>query len=124
MAHLITRGSGSLTYFANSNSNYYTVYMGQGIMYVYAFIPSTKIFSVSFTNRKVDPVPEMTTPEKLYSSIMQTLKYLNSHLPNGSHVILYGLPDGRFLWDNLHDRYYPLGISLKILLLFNNVSYT
>ncbi|CAK7307049.1 acyloxyacyl hydrolase isoform X1 [Vulpes vulpes] len=60
-------------------------------------------------SRKVDPVPEMTTPEKLYSSIMQTLKYLNSHLPNGSHVILYGLPDGRFLWDNLHDRYYPLG---------------
>ncbi|XP_044918811.1 acyloxyacyl hydrolase isoform X1 [Mustela putorius furo] len=60
-------------------------------------------------NGKVDPIPEMTTPEKLYSSIMQTLKYLNSHLPNGSHVILYGLPDGTFLWDNLHNRYYPLG---------------
>uniref|UniRef100_A0A7N5JGW9 Acyloxyacyl hydrolase n=1 Tax=Ailuropoda melanoleuca TaxID=9646 RepID=A0A7N5JGW9_AILME len=60
-------------------------------------------------NGKADPVPEMTTPAKLYSSIMQTLKYLNSHLPNGSHVILYGLPDGTFLWDNLHDRYYPLG---------------
>ncbi|XP_008684722.1 acyloxyacyl hydrolase isoform X2 [Ursus americanus] len=60
-------------------------------------------------NGKADPVPEMTTPEKLYSNIMQTLKYLNSHLPNGSHVILYGLPDGTFLWDNLHDRYYPLG---------------
>lgn len=84
---------------------------------------STKIFFVSFTNRKADPVPEMTTPEKLYSNIMQTLKYLNSHLPNGSHVILYGLPDGTFLWDNLHDRYYPLGIGLKIILLFNNVSY-
>lgn len=85
---------------------------------------TAKIFSVSFTNRKVDPVPEMTTPEKLYSNIMQTLKYLNSHLPNGSHVILYGLPDGTFLWNNLHDRYYPLGINLKIFLLFNNVSYT
>ncbi|XP_021554963.1 acyloxyacyl hydrolase isoform X1 [Neomonachus schauinslandi] len=58
---------------------------------------------------KVDPVAAMTTPEKLYSSIMRTLKYLNSHLPNGSHVILYGLPDGTFLWDNLHNRYYPLG---------------
>lgn len=78
---------------------------------------STKIFSVSFTNRKADPVPEMTTPKKLYSSVMKTLKYLNSHLPNGSHVILYGLPNGTFLWDNLHNRYYPLGISLKILLL-------
>ncbi|XP_029780864.1 acyloxyacyl hydrolase isoform X3 [Suricata suricatta] len=58
---------------------------------------------------KVDPVPEMTTPEKLYSNIMQTLKYLNSHLPNGSHVILYGLADGTFLWNHLHNRYYPLG---------------
>lgn len=64
----------------------------------------------------------MTTPEKLYSKVMQTLKYLNSHLPNGSHVILYGLPDGTFLWDNLHNKYHPLGISLKILLLFNDVN--
>ncbi|VFV39029.1 acyloxyacyl hydrolase [Lynx pardinus] len=60
-------------------------------------------------NGKADPVPEMTTPKKLYSSVMKTLKYLNSHLPNGSHVILYGLPNGTFLWDNLHNRYYPLG---------------
>nr|XP_040147781.1 acyloxyacyl hydrolase isoform X3 [Ictidomys tridecemlineatus] len=58
---------------------------------------------------QTDPVPRMTTPEKLYSNVMQTLKYLNSHLPNGSHVILYGLPDGTFLWDNLHNRYHPLG---------------
>lgn len=57
----------------------------------------------------IDPLPAMTTPEKLYSKVMQTLQYLNSHLPNGSHVILYGLPDGRFLWDHLHDRYHPLG---------------
>lgn len=56
-----------------------------------------------------DPVPEMTTPEQLYSKVMATLEYLNARLPNGSHVILYGLPDGTFLWDNLHDRYHPLG---------------
>uniref|UniRef100_A0A8C9IRS8 Acyloxyacyl hydrolase n=1 Tax=Piliocolobus tephrosceles TaxID=591936 RepID=A0A8C9IRS8_9PRIM len=60
-------------------------------------------------NGKSDPVPAMTTPEKLYSNVMQTLKHLNSHLPDGSHVILYGLPDGTFLWDNLHNRYHPLG---------------
>uniref|UniRef100_A0A8C9CV83 Acyloxyacyl hydrolase n=1 Tax=Phocoena sinus TaxID=42100 RepID=A0A8C9CV83_PHOSS len=60
-------------------------------------------------NGKIDPVPGMTTPEKLYSKVMQTLQYLDSHLPNGSHVILYGLPDGTFLWDNLHNRYHPLG---------------
>ncbi|XP_060161394.1 acyloxyacyl hydrolase isoform X4 [Globicephala melas] len=60
-------------------------------------------------NGKIDPVPGMTTPEKLYSKVMQTLQYLDSHLPNGSNVILYGLPDGTFLWDNLHSRYHPLG---------------
>lgn len=58
---------------------------------------------------KTDPVPEMTTPERFHSKVMETLKYLNSHLPNGSHVILYGLPDGTFLWDSLHDRDHPLG---------------
>ncbi|XP_076975820.1 acyloxyacyl hydrolase isoform X2 [Tamandua tetradactyla] len=60
-------------------------------------------------NGRNDPVPDMTTPEKFYSKVMQTLKYLNSQLPNGSHVILYGLADGAFLWDNLHNRYHPLG---------------
>ncbi|XP_004676915.1 PREDICTED: acyloxyacyl hydrolase [Condylura cristata] len=60
-------------------------------------------------SRKFDPVPVMTTPEKFYSKVMQTLEYLNAHLPNGSHVILYGLPDGTFLWNNLHNRYHPLG---------------
>ncbi|XP_032142677.1 acyloxyacyl hydrolase isoform X2 [Sapajus apella] len=60
-------------------------------------------------NGKRDTVPAMTTPEKFYSNVMQTLKYLNSHLPKGSHVIFYGLPDGTFLWDNLHNRYHPLG---------------
>ncbi|XP_028645112.1 acyloxyacyl hydrolase isoform X1 [Grammomys surdaster] len=60
-------------------------------------------------NGKADTVPEMTTPEQMYANVMQTLKHLNSHLPNGSHVILYGLPDGTFLWDSLHNQYHPLG---------------
>ncbi|ELK35160.1 Acyloxyacyl hydrolase [Myotis davidii] len=60
-------------------------------------------------NGRSDPVPEMTTPEQFYSKVMETLKYLNARLPNGSHVILYGLPDGTFLWDHLHSRYHPLG---------------
>lgn len=64
----------------------------------------------------------MTTPEQFYAKVMQTLKYLNARLPDGSHVILYGLPDGTFLWDNLHHRYHPLGIVLKSLSLFSNVS--
>ncbi|XP_038951944.1 acyloxyacyl hydrolase isoform X2 [Rattus norvegicus] len=60
-------------------------------------------------NGRADTIPGMTTPEQMYANVMQTLKHLNSHLPNGSHVILYGLPDGTFLWDSLHNRYHPLG---------------
>lgn len=51
----------------------------------------------------------MTTPKEMFSNVMQALRYLDSRLPNSSHVILTGLVDGRFLWDNLHNRYHPLG---------------
>jgi len=33
----------------------------------------------------------------------------NDTLPVGSHVLLLGLADGRFLWESLHDKYHPLG---------------
>ncbi|XP_053121123.1 acyloxyacyl hydrolase isoform X2 [Hemicordylus capensis] len=56
-----------------------------------------------------DTVEHMTRPEEMRSNALQTLHYLNSRLPRGSHVILIGLADGRFLWDNLHNQYYPLG---------------
>lgn len=56
----------------------------------------------------------MTTPKEMLSNVVQALQYLDSRLPNGSHVILTGLVDGRFLWDNLHDRYHPLG-KYKVL---------
>ncbi|XP_061441962.1 acyloxyacyl hydrolase isoform X2 [Rhineura floridana] len=60
-------------------------------------------------NGHSDTVKHMTRPEQMRSNVVQTLHYLNSLLPKGSHVILTGLVDGRFLWDNLHDRYHPLG---------------
>ncbi|NXC12505.1 AOAH hydrolase, partial [Corythaeola cristata] len=56
-----------------------------------------------------DTLSYMTTPKEMLSNVVKALQYLDSHLPNGSHVILTGLVDGRFLWDNLHDRYHPLG---------------
>ncbi|XP_014742349.1 PREDICTED: acyloxyacyl hydrolase [Sturnus vulgaris] len=59
--------------------------------------------------RERDTLAHMTTPKEMLSNVVQALQYLDSHLPNGSHVILTGLVDGRFLWDNLHDRYHPLG---------------
>nr|XP_013803597.1 PREDICTED: acyloxyacyl hydrolase isoform X2 [Apteryx mantelli mantelli] len=60
-------------------------------------------------NGERDTLAHMTTPKQMLSNVMQALQFLNSHLPKGSHVILTGLVDGRFLWDNLHDRYHPLG---------------
>ncbi|XP_043820466.1 acyloxyacyl hydrolase [Dromiciops gliroides] len=60
-------------------------------------------------NGYVDSVSHMTTPENMRAHVMETLMFLNSHLPPGSHVVLYGLADGRILWDHLHDRYHPLG---------------
>ncbi|XP_036594588.1 acyloxyacyl hydrolase [Trichosurus vulpecula] len=60
-------------------------------------------------NGNIDSVSKMTTPEDMRAHVMETLTFLNSRLPPGSHVVLYGLADGRFLWDHLHDRYHPLG---------------
>ncbi|NWX15855.1 AOAH hydrolase, partial [Aegotheles bennettii] len=60
-------------------------------------------------NGNRDTLAHMTTSQEMHSNVVQALRYLDSHLPNGSHVILTGLVDGRFLWDNLHDRYHPLG---------------
>ncbi|NXF70054.1 AOAH hydrolase, partial [Ciccaba nigrolineata] len=60
-------------------------------------------------NGNRDTLAHMTTPKEMLSNVVQALRYLDSCLPKGSHVILTGLVDGRFLWDNLHDRYHPLG---------------
>ncbi|NXP28154.1 AOAH hydrolase, partial [Scytalopus superciliaris] len=60
-------------------------------------------------NGNRDTLAHMTTPKEMLSNVVQALRYLDTRLPNGSHVILTGLVDGRFLWDNLHDRYHPLG---------------
>uniref|UniRef100_A0A7M4EVF7 Acyloxyacyl hydrolase n=1 Tax=Crocodylus porosus TaxID=8502 RepID=A0A7M4EVF7_CROPO len=60
-------------------------------------------------NGRPDTVAHMTTPKQMHSNVMEMLQYLDSHLPKGSHVILTGLVDGRFLWDQLHNRYHPLG---------------
>uniref|UniRef100_A0A8C5MUS4 Acyloxyacyl hydrolase n=1 Tax=Leptobrachium leishanense TaxID=445787 RepID=A0A8C5MUS4_9ANUR len=56
-----------------------------------------------------DTLEHMTTPEKMKSDVTATLKYLDSRLPNGSHVFLLELADGRFLWNALHDRNHPIG---------------
>ncbi|XP_018418441.1 PREDICTED: acyloxyacyl hydrolase [Nanorana parkeri] len=60
-------------------------------------------------NTHADTLKHMTTPAKMKADVMEDLLYLDTLLPNGSHVILMSLADGRFLWDTLHDRYHPIG---------------
>jgi len=42
---------------------------------------------------------------------MKTLTYLDTVLPKGSHVWMYGLVDGRVLYDYLHDYKHPLNFT-------------
>ena len=42
-------------------------------------------------------------------NLMKTINFLNSTLPRGSHLVVIGMPDGRFLWNNVHRRIHPLG---------------
>lgn len=52
----------------------------------------------------------MTSVADFTSNVISTLKYLDSGvLPAGSHLLLVGLVDGRFLWDTLHARMNPIG---------------
>ncbi|XP_029445360.1 acyloxyacyl hydrolase isoform X2 [Rhinatrema bivittatum] len=74
--------------------------------------PAIVIYSMignDVCNGYTDTLAHMTTPEDMHSNVMQALRYLNSRLPEGSHVILQGLVDGRFLWEHLHSRYHPIG---------------
>ncbi len=56
-----------------------------------------------------DTLAHMTTPEKFYNNTLQTLNYLESRLPAGSHVVLIGLIDGSILYDAMAHRMHPLG---------------
>ncbi|KAL5022217.1 hypothetical protein ScPMuIL_001372 [Solemya velum] len=58
---------------------------------------------------RADPWNHMTTPSEMRANALQTLEFLNKVLPNGSHVVLTGLVDGRVLYDNLHNRIHPIG---------------
>jgi len=51
----------------------------------------------------------MTTPAVFKQNILNSLNYLETALPFGSHVIFVGLADGRVLWDALWNRTHPLG---------------
>ena len=51
----------------------------------------------------------MTTPEEMHKNVMETLRSLDKRLPNGSHVILLSLVDGRFIYETVHKHIHPVG---------------
>lgn len=55
----------------------------------------------------------LTTPDEMHKNILETLQGLDKRLPNGSHVIVSGLVDGRILYDSLHKRIHPIGSLRK-----------
>jgi len=56
-------------------------------------------------------VEHMTTPQEFYSNVVDALQYLDTVLPMGSHVMFFGLVDGRILWDTMNGRIHPLGAT-------------
>ena len=60
-------------------------------------------------NGHPDTMDHMTTVEEMYSNVMATLTYLDTVLPNGSHVLATGLGNGSYLYDLLHDHLHPFG---------------
>jgi len=53
----------------------------------------------------------MTTPSEFYQNIMKSLTFLEQQLPIGSHVVFIGLVDGRVLWNGLHNKTHPIGVT-------------
>jgi len=51
----------------------------------------------------------MTPPEKFYENVVSVLEFLDTKLPNGSHVSFMGLVDGRILYDSMAQRIHPIG---------------
>ncbi|XP_013408747.1 acyloxyacyl hydrolase [Lingula anatina] len=60
-------------------------------------------------NHYPDTLKHMTTTEDMQKNINGTLHYLASQLPKGSHLLMIGMADGRFLYKYLHERYHPIG---------------
>jgi acyloxyacyl hydrolase len=60
-------------------------------------------------NGHPDTIAHMTTPEEMRANVLATLTYLDTVLPNGSHVVATGLANGSYLYDLLYDHMHPFG---------------
>ncbi|XP_062500916.1 acyloxyacyl hydrolase-like [Corticium candelabrum] len=51
----------------------------------------------------------MTTPEEFYANNKRTFEYIDQHVPPHSRMFVYGIVDGRILYNSLHNRIHPIG---------------
>jgi len=71
------------------------------------------VFYALIGNDVCNPHPgmgHMTTPAEFELNVLTALDSLETMLPTGSHVVFYGLVDGRILYDSMHNRIHPLGV--------------
>lgn len=53
----------------------------------------------------------MTRPSVFREKILEIWNYIDSVIPAGSHMIIWGVADGRILYETLKDSLEPIGIS-------------
>jgi acyloxyacyl hydrolase len=71
-------------------------------------------------NGAPDTFNHMTTLSQMFTNVLQTMQYLDTKLPHGSHVLLTGLANGSLLYDLVGERVYPFG-RLKGDILYKNM---
>ncbi|EAS03222.2 surfactant protein B containing protein (macronuclear) [Tetrahymena thermophila SB210] len=54
-----------------------------------------------------------TTPEEFKVNIMKAWEYLDTVLPKGSHIVVWGVADGQILYNLLAEREHPLFVKYK-----------
>lgn len=62
-----------------------------------------------------DPLEHMTTVPVFKQNVITALQSLDKIVPAGSHVVFFGLVNGSLLWDTLHDRLHPFGVTYRQL---------
>ena len=55
----------------------------------------------------------MTNTTKFKENILKLLNYLDETVPAGSHLMIFGLANGKLLYDNLHNWTHPLNVTYE-----------
>ncbi len=60
------------------------------------------------------------TKDRFKKNILKLWTQLDERLPKGSHLWVFGLVDGRLLYDNLYDQLHPLNVTYPVVYDFLN----